>query len=131
MPSEEAQAIAEKATRKPRAKAKASKAVLSALRDLKDEDARDRSGFLQANIPSELKAELAEVAKAKGTDITALITDRLSDWIDHNTGKRWLIRTKSGLRSLAGPKNYRRYVEFDESYVFGSVEDWLACSSPG
>jgi hypothetical protein len=110
MPRDEANAIAEKAAIKPRAKAKASRAVLSALLNLKDEEKRNRSGFLQANIPSELKTRLVEVAKANGTSITELISDRLSLWIDANTGKRRVRRTKDGLPSLAGPGNYRGYV---------------------
>ena len=108
MSRERATAIVGKAGSKARAKAKASQAVLSALRDLKDEDPRDRSCFLQADIPSQLKAELAKVAKAKGTDITALVFDVLSEWIDPDTGERRRIKGK-GLLSRAGPKSYRDY----------------------
>lgn len=109
MSREQAKAIAGKAGGKARAKAKASKAVLSALRDLEDEDRRDRSGFLQADIPSQLKAELAEAAKAKGMDITALVFDLLSEWFDPNTGARRIKKNKEGLRQYAGPRSYRLY----------------------
>jgi len=111
MPQEEAKALAEKVGTKRRAKAKVSKVVISALRDLLDEDTRDRSGFLQADIPSQLKAQLAEVAKAKGADVTALIFDRLCEWIDPTTGELRLKKTKDGSPSREGPKNYRRYIQ--------------------
>ena len=117
MSQEQAKAIAGKAGSKARAKAKASKAVLSALRDLKGEDPRDRSCFLQGDIPSQLKAELAKLAKAKGTDITTLIFDLLSEWIDPNTGERRRIKGKNRFLYRAGPKSYRHYTRStDASY---------------
>ena len=117
MSSERARAIAERAGNNARAKASASKAVLLALRHLEDEDKRDRSGFLQADIPSQIKAELAEVAKAKGTTVTALIFDLLSEWINPNTGTRRVRKNKNGLRSYTGPGNYRKYTRLvDEIY---------------
>ncbi|MCG3776592.1 MAG: hypothetical protein JW395_3451 [Nitrospira sp.] len=110
MPNEDAKAIADKATSKARAKATASKIVLSALGSLRDENTRDRSGFLQADIPTQLKVELAEVAKAKGTNITSLIVDRLSEWINPSTGRRRLKKGQDGSASPAGPPNYRKFV---------------------
>ncbi len=110
MPKAQAELIAAKAAKKARAKASASRTVLSALRELVDEETRDRSGCLQANIPSQLKADLAELAKAQGTDVTALILDRLAEWIDPITGERRLKKVKNGPLYHPGPKNYRTYV---------------------
>lgn len=110
MPRELAKALTEKTEAKPRAKAKVSKAVLSALRGLENEKTRDRSGFLQADIPSQLKAQLMEVANANGSNVTALISDRLCEWINPHTGQLRLRKNKVGAPSRAGPKNYRDYV---------------------
>lgn len=120
MSHERAKAIEEKAVSTPRAKAKASRTALSALPYLENEDERDRrdrSGFLQADIPAQLKAKLAEVAKARGKDITGLVFDHLSKWINPNTGKRRIRRIRNGLRYYEGPTNYRNFASsIDEIY---------------
>jgi hypothetical protein len=111
MSQEDADAIAKKASSRARAKANASQAIRLALRDLKDEHRRDRSGFLQADIPSELRAELAKVAMERGVGVTGLILDLLFAWINPKTGELRMKKNKSGSRSPAGPVNYRRYAE--------------------
>lgn len=110
MPPEEAKAIVAMAGHKARAKATASKAVLSAVRELMHEETRDRSGFLQADIPSQLKNEIASIAKEKDTTVTSLVFDKLAHWIDPKTGERRITKTKGGGTSRIGPKNLRSYV---------------------
>ena len=70
MPRDEAKSIIDKADNKARAKAKASKAILSALEDLMAEQVQT-PGPLRlpaGGIPRQLKTELSKVAKAKGSD---------------------------------------------------------------
>lgn len=107
---EDAKAIERKAADKTRAKAKASRTILAALRDLVDEEPRDRSGFLQANVPSKLKAELAELAKADGKTLTTLFLDRLSEWVDPNTGRPRTKRQDDDRVYYKWPSNFRRFV---------------------
>jgi hypothetical protein len=94
--NEEAKAIASKAAVKTRAKAKASKAILAALKDLLDEEPRDRSGFLQADIPAWVKTKLTELAKSDGKTLTALFLDVFDEWVEPSTGRPRLRRANGG-----------------------------------
>ncbi|MCI4680591.1 hypothetical protein K9U39_18035 [Rhodoblastus acidophilus] len=107
--SEEAKAIAGKAAVKTRAKAKASRAILRALDDLLDEETRDRSGFLQGDVPAKLRTELGELAKAGGKTLTALFLDLIDEWVDPNTGRPRLKRRANGSTYDKWP-GIRRYV---------------------
>lgn len=107
--SEDAKAIAGKAAVKARAKAKASRAILEALDDLLNEPPRDRSGFLQADVPTKLRTELVELAKSDGKTLTSLFLDLIDEWVDPNTGRPRLKRRANGSTYDKWP-GIRRYV---------------------
>jgi hypothetical protein len=107
--SDEAKAIAGKAAVKARAKAKASRAILRALDDLLEEEPRDRSGVLQADVPAKLRTELVGLAKSEGKTLTALFLDLLDEWVDPNTGRPRLKRRANGSTYDKWP-GIRRYV---------------------
>src|ERR1700677_4168918 len=109
IPPKEVKAVVAMAASKARAKARASKLVLAAVRGLKRGGTRDRSGFVQADIPTQLKVELASISEAKQTTVTSLIFDKLARWIDPESGKRRVKKAKDGTTSLVGPKNFRGY----------------------
>lgn len=110
MPGEEAKAIADRAAVKARAKATASAAIRRALKNLTPEaETRDRSGFLQADIPAKLRTELTELAKADRKPLTALFQDLLHEWVDPNTGRPRLKRRADGRTYRKWPSNFRNY----------------------
>jgi hypothetical protein len=88
--------------------------VLVAIRDLMGQETRDRSEFIQADIPLKLKQALGKAAKSKKETVTKLMFLFLARWIDPNNGKIKMKKGSGGREVRVGPRNFRTYVAATE-----------------
>jgi hypothetical protein len=114
MTRDEAKVVAAKSVQNPRAKSSASRKVLVAIRDLMGQETRDRSEFIQADIPLKLKQALGKAAKSKKETVTKLMFLFLARWIDPNNGKIKMKKGSGGREVRVGPRNFRTYVAATE-----------------